>query len=148
MRRRVRAGMEPRRDVREVSVVALRLSARRLVLLSEVTACGFHACQGVAAHELAEPQEVRDAPRSLELLVELTGAVGHREISPELTFELLHARERTLESAGVAAQAAARPEQRAESRVILGRGRSTADRKQALRALCHAREGALHGRSV
>jgi hypothetical protein len=57
----------PGRDVREVFVVALRLALLRLVFLAEVTAAGLLAVERVAAHQLAELEEVGHAAGLLEL---------------------------------------------------------------------------------
>ena len=66
----------PHRHVGEARVVAPRLAVRGLVLDAEVAAARFLAGERVAAHQLAELEEVGDAARPLELLVEL--APGRR----------------------------------------------------------------------
>src|SRR6266542_7166687 len=71
--RRRRAGPLPlpRGDVGELGVVAGRLAVRRLVLDAEVAPRGLVAVERVEADELGQLEVVRDAPRLLELLVQL-----------------------------------------------------------------------------
>ena len=74
----------PGGHVREVHVVALALAVGVLVLLAEMAAAALLAGEGVAAHELAEFEEVGDAGRLLERLVERVGRAGDAHVGPEL----------------------------------------------------------------
>ena len=76
-RRRVGARVLPHGDVAEALVVALRLAVGGLVLLAEVAAARLLARERVAAHELAELEEVGDAAGLLERLVQLGAGAGH-----------------------------------------------------------------------
>ena len=72
------AGVLPRRDVREVRVVALRLAVRRLALLPEVRAARLRPVERVDAHQLRQLEEVRHPARLLERLVQLGAAARER----------------------------------------------------------------------
>src|SRR5689334_4593949 len=97
LRRLARPGELPRRDVAELLVVALRLALGGLVLLPEMAAARFPALEGVEADELAEFQEVRDAPRLLEGRVQLLVLAQDRDVLPELLAERGDPGERVLE---------------------------------------------------
>src|SRR5680860_113299 len=84
---RADTGELPRRDVRELLVVAARLAIVGLVLDPVVTAAAFLAFEGVEAHELAELQEVGDAARLLERLVELLLSPEHPHVTVEILTE-------------------------------------------------------------
>ena len=66
----------PGRDMGEARVVAERLAVGRLVLLPEVAAAGLLARERVAAHQLAQLEEVGHPARPLQLLVELGRLAG------------------------------------------------------------------------
>src|SRR5690606_14837993 len=67
----------PRCHVGVVLVVAECLALRRLALLAEVGAARLAAVERVEADELRELEEVGDAPRLLERLIELRVAPGN-----------------------------------------------------------------------
>src|SRR2546428_389598 len=81
-RRNPNARELPGGDVTEAGVVTLRLTLGRLILLAEVTAARFLAMQGVVAHQLGQLEEVRDAARVLERLVEILARAAARAGSP------------------------------------------------------------------
>src|SRR2546426_9846845 len=74
----------PGGDVAEARVVTLRLTLGRLELLPEVAAARFLAMQSVVAHQLGELEEVRDAARVLECLVEILARAADVDVAPEL----------------------------------------------------------------
>src|SRR3989442_7832854 len=74
----------PGGDVAEACVVTLRLTLGRLELLPEVAAARFLAMQRVVAHQLGELEEVRDAARVLECLVEILARAADVGVAPEL----------------------------------------------------------------
>src|SRR5690606_24890887 len=98
----------------EVLVVALGLPLLGLVLLPEMTTAGLLTEQGVAAHELAELQEVRDAPRLLEALVQLFAGARHVQVLPELLADPRDLLQRLLEARLVAGHAALVPDELAQ----------------------------------
>src|SRR5215203_859469 len=77
------AAPPPRRHVGELVISAERLAVLGLALLAEVPAAGLLAVEGVAHHELAELEEVRDAPRPFQALVHRT-VTEHAHVLPEL----------------------------------------------------------------
>src|SRR5688572_20824497 len=81
------AGPLPRRDVREVLVVALRLALLVLVLGAEVTAAALATVERVAAHQHPELEEVVDAAGLLQRLVDRAPVAGDAEILLELVVE-------------------------------------------------------------
>src|SRR3954466_9039839 len=78
----------PRRHVREVRVVAQRLTVRRLALLAEVAAARFAPVQRVKREELRELEIVSHATGVLEALIEVAGRAWHRDAVPELVPQL------------------------------------------------------------
>src|SRR5687767_10703147 len=78
----------PSRDVLELLVVALGLAVGRLVLLAEVAAARLLARERVLREQLAELEEVGDAARALERLVEVLARAGHGHVLPELGADL------------------------------------------------------------
>src|SRR6516225_6825235 len=73
----------PCRHVAEPRVVAPRLAVFGLELLAEVASARLAALERVEADQLPELEEVRDAARVLERLVELVPVAGHVEVLPE-----------------------------------------------------------------
>src|SRR5215207_8061455 len=71
-------------DVREVLVVAQRFALFGLVLHPKVAAARLLAGEGVEAEQLAELEEVGDAARLLERLVERRRTAGHAHVGVEL----------------------------------------------------------------
>ena len=124
----------PHARVREVLVVAPRLALGRLVLLAEVPAARLLAVERVAAHQLAELEEVGDASGLLEGLVEVVGAARDPEVLPEALPDLGDRRERPLETRPVARHAALVPHHAAELDVEAVRRPRAPDREQAPRA--------------
>src|SRR6185503_754212 len=99
----------PRRNVREPVVVTQRLSVAGLMLDPEVPAARFLSVQRIDAHELRELEEVGDATRALELLVELLASSGHEEVLPELFAKRRDQLECSPQTLGVAGHAAILP---------------------------------------
>ena len=78
----------PGGDVGEMLVVAQRLAVRGLMLLPEMSAARLLAMQRIEAHQLAELEEVGDASRLLERLIELGIAARDVDVAPELLAQL------------------------------------------------------------
>ena len=108
------AGVLPCRDVREVLVIAQRLAVRRLALLAEVAAAGLGAVQSVRADQFAEFEEVRDASRLFERLVQFLVLTEHIDVLPELLAQLRDLRERLPQARVGAGHAAVVPHDVAE----------------------------------
>src|SRR5215471_16427977 len=72
------------RHVREAVVVADRLTVLALVLLAQMATARLVADQRVAAHQLAELEEVGDTARVLERLVERLRGASDLQLRPEL----------------------------------------------------------------
>src|SRR4051812_28698759 len=81
-------GVLPGADVGELVVVPESLPVLGLGLRPEVPAAGLPPDEGVDAHQLAELEEVRDAPGPLERLVELLARAEHQHVGPELAPQL------------------------------------------------------------
>src|SRR6185369_3022298 len=73
----------PYRHTGEAVVVTPRLALRGLVLDAEVAAARLLAGEGVAAHQLAQLEEIGHAAGALQLLVQLARAAGHGHVVPE-----------------------------------------------------------------
>ena len=71
----------PRSDVAEVVVIAEGLVVDRLVLIAEVSAAGLLAMQRVSAHELGQLEEVVDAARLLQRLVQRLVVTQHSDVA-------------------------------------------------------------------
>ena len=84
----------PRRHVREMLVVSLRLAVGRLALLAEVPAARLGPVQRVDGEQFREFQVVGDASGVLEVLVQRAVRSRHRDVVPELVAQLRDARER------------------------------------------------------
>src|SRR5688572_31259049 len=93
--RYVFAHILPGCDVREAFIVALGLAVRGLMLLAEVPAAGFLAVQRVETHQLGKLEEVGNAIRFLERLIELRVAAGDRDVLPKLGANLREDRKST-----------------------------------------------------
>ena len=131
----VAPGVLPDGDVREPRVVALRLAVGRLVLVAEVAAARFVARERVAAHQLAELEEVGDAPGPLERLVELARRrPGTIDVAPELLAQLGDLRQRVAQPARRARHPAAVPQQLAQLAMERVRGLPAARREQRVDA--------------
>src|ERR1700742_4684176 len=76
------AAISPGSDIGEVLVVALRFAVGRLVLFAEVAAAGFVALARIDAHQLAELEEVGDAARFFEALIQVVAAARNSDILP------------------------------------------------------------------
>src|SRR6187200_1941126 len=130
MRRRVGvAAPLPRRDVREVLVVAQRLSLLRLVLGAEVTTAALAPLESVATHQHAELEEVVDAARLLQRLVDAVARSGDTKIGTELGVESGDVGQRLLQPLGRALHAAVVPDDPPELAVEPVRRARPADRE-------------------
>ncbi len=79
-----------------------------------MTAAGFVALEGVAAHQLAEFEEVGDASAAFEGLIEFVACAGNADVFPEFFAQLRDARDRFAQTFGVARHAAFVPEEKTE----------------------------------
>src|ERR1700721_2949182 len=102
------------RHVREVVVVADGLALLGLVLLAKMAATRLVADQRVAAHQLAELEEVGHTPGVLEALVERLSVAADLHIGPELLADRGDLRQRPLQPLSVAGHAAGVEHQLAE----------------------------------
>src|SRR4051812_46056722 len=100
----------PRADVREVLVVAFGFALGALMLLAEVAPAALLAVQRVAAHELAELEEVGDTAGLFERLVERRLFAEHAHVLPELFADRGNLGNRLLEALLGAGHAAVVPE--------------------------------------
>src|SRR5437870_9098756 len=88
----------PRRDVREIRVVAQRLAVWRLTFFPEMSAAGFPAFERIECEQFTELEIVGDATRVLEALIQIVRRPGHRDGMPELFAQLRNGRERAPEA--------------------------------------------------
>src|SRR5262249_55325586 len=107
------AAVLPDGGVAEALVVAPRLAVD-LVLDAEVAAAALLADERVLAHELGELEEVGDAVRLLERLVERVAPAEHGHLAPELRAQLGDPGERARERLPAARHAAVLPHEVAE----------------------------------
>src|SRR5215207_4987179 len=101
-------------DVREVLVVAQRFALFGLVLHPKVAAARLLAGEGVEAEQLAELEEVGDAARLLERLVERRRTAGHAHVGVELLAQRGDVGERLLQRLLAACHPAVVPQDVAE----------------------------------
>src|SRR5215218_7329252 len=104
----------PRRDVREVLVVAQCLAFLGLVLHPQMAATRLLTGEGVEAQQLAELEEVGDAAGLLERLVERRCAPGHAHVGVELLAQRWDVGERLLQRLLAACHPAVVPQDVAE----------------------------------
>jgi hypothetical protein len=107
----------------------------------EVAATGFVAVQRVDAHQLGEVDEIRDAARFFEFLVELCRAAGNQEVVVELLADFPNAVDRIGEFVSAPVDAALLVEQVAELAMEVIGGPAAADVEQMRNAGLHA----IHG---
>src|SRR5688572_27378609 len=93
-------GILPGGDVGKTLVIALGLAVPGLMLLAKVSAARLLAMECVSAHQLAELQEVGDAIRLLQRLIQFGVAPGHHHVLPELGANLRNALQRLSQSRG------------------------------------------------
>src|SRR5207302_8014344 len=84
----------PGRHVGKIGIIALGLAVFGLIFLAEVTAAGLVAVEGVLNEKLGELQEIRDASRALQRLVEIPILPRHIYVLPELFANLRNLSER------------------------------------------------------
>src|SRR5438477_4022884 len=126
------AGELPRRDVREVPVVAQRLAVRGLALLSEVAAARFAALQRVEREQLRELEIVADAAGVFEALVQIIRRARHRHVLPELLAQLRNRLERAPQALLVPRHPDVVPHDAPELAVNLADAAAPFDREQAV----------------
>src|SRR5262245_7450217 len=100
-----------------------------------MAAARFLARQRVAAHELAQLEEVGDAAGHLERLVQLLAAAEHRDVLPELLAQRRDLPQGPLQTRRVPRHAALVPHDPAELTVERHHGAPAADTEQPPRAL-------------
>src|SRR4051812_39639689 len=106
----------------------------------------FPALEGIETHQLRELEEIRDASRFLQRLVDLGIAARNVDISPELRAQLRYFLQREAQPLLVARHPAVLPHDLAELAVKRADGAGTLDREELLRPLRHLLLGRLERR--
>ena len=146
-------GELPCGDVLEVRVVAPGLAVGVLELLSEVAAAALAALEGVAAEQLAELQEVRDATRLFERDVERFVFARDVHVLPEILAQRRDLAQRLLQALLGARHAAVVPHDPPELAVVVIHAALALDPEHALRVRAHGGLGlrklrAIRGRAL
>ena len=115
----------PRRDVREVLVVAQSLAVGGLALFPEMPSTRFGAMQGVERQHLGKLEIIGHPAGVLEVLVQVVGRARYRDVLPELVAQLGNPLERAPESGVVAGHARLVTQKRAEIAAYIDRKGAT-----------------------
>src|SRR6478672_4153895 len=104
----------PRKNVREILVVAERFPIWSLVFLAEMPAARFVTHQRVGAHQLGEFEKIGDSAGALQRLIKRFAFSKDPHVVPKFFTELWNAGERLFQSSFIPRHAAFVPEQKPE----------------------------------